>query len=627
MKWCFYCSFLLLLTGYGLPLFAQADTAQISQLIKRAETGNADSIDAWVSQAITLAQEDEDQDLYFATVGKAASKYMAHGAYKKAETLLEDSWGQVQSKGSLAAKEKIASSRGELFRVLGRYEASQASEEMAIDYAVQLGDSFLIAKNHLSLALVLLRRGLFSKAQQYFYQSLSAFERFGDNYHVAFVNLNLGIFYGMNGNDSVAAKCFLSAVSEFRKMDHPRKLSYALINLGNSYNATSQYDKAQEVLEEALNLLEKHPDERAKLNCLNQIGRSLMRNDQAKAALPYLKEAVDMAEKSKNTYYLYLSYNYLAQAYNYLGRHQLALSFAQKAQEHSEALGPHQESPNALETLYITYRNLEQYEPAYFTLVQFMEVKDSLFNEAKSRQLARLQTEFDVQQREREILLLEQEAETERLRKNAFGFGLLATVILGGLIVWNLITRQRKDREITARKQEVEAEKLKNAQLEKERLGTELSFKQRELEQKERELSSQILQLAQKNDLLRNLKEEVNRISPHLDKEGLAISRRLSHTLERNLSQEADWEVFLDSFKSLHKDFFVHLSEQHSGLSANELRLIALMKMNLSSKEIADLLHVTDAAVKKSRYRLRKKLGISSEVNLQAYFVGKRFEP
>jgi DNA-binding CsgD family transcriptional regulator len=60
----------------------------------------------------------------------------------------------------------------------------------------------------------------------------------------------------------------------------------------------------------------------------------------------------------------------------------------------------------------------------------------------------------------------------------------------------------------------------------------------------------------------------------------------------------------------------VVLKEKYPTITANELKLSAYLRMNLSTKEIAQLMNISVRGVEISRYRLRKKLGISSEVNL-----------
>jgi DNA-binding CsgD family transcriptional regulator len=62
------------------------------------------------------------------------------------------------------------------------------------------------------------------------------------------------------------------------------------------------------------------------------------------------------------------------------------------------------------------------------------------------------------------------------------------------------------------------------------------------------------------------------------------------------------------------------LSEKHGTFSKNEMRLISLMKMNLTSKEIADIIGISADGIKKARYRLRKKIN-SEDTQLQSYLL------
>ena len=65
-----------------------------------------------------------------------------------------------------------------------------------------------------------------------------------------------------------------------------------------------------------------------------------------------------------------------------------------------------------------------------------------------------------------------------------------------------------------------------------------------------------------------------------------------------------------------HKDFNSTVKQKFPNVTNNELRLMTLLKMNLSSKEIASILNISPDGIKKARYRLRKKLNISSEESL-----------
>ena len=80
--------------------------------------------------------------------------------------------------------------------------------------------------------------------------------------------------------------------------------------------------------------------------------------------------------------------------------------------------------------------------------------------------------------------------------------------------------------------------------------------------------------------------------------------------------RDRDWEQFALHFDKTHSDFLKALKERYPNLSANELKLCAYLLMNLSSKEIAQLMNISVRGVEISRYRLRKKLTIATEISL-----------
>ena len=79
---------------------------------------------------------------------------------------------------------------------------------------------------------------------------------------------------------------------------------------------------------------------------------------------------------------------------------------------------------------------------------------------------------------------------------------------------------------------------------------------------------------------------------------------------------DKDWEQFAVHFDKVHSDFLQILKAAYPVLSSHELKLCAYLRMNLSSKEIAQLENISVRGVEISRYRLRKKLRIPTETNL-----------
>lgn len=92
--------------------------------------------------------------------------------------------------------------------------------------------------------------------------------------------------------------------------------------------------------------------------------------------------------------------------------------------------------------------------------------------------------------------------------------------------------------------------------------------------------------------------------------------------LESNLSEEQDWLNFKTKFEELNPNFLTDLFGQHPDLSKTEIRLLTLIKIGFTQKEIAKILYVAEDSVKKAKQRVRKKLNITSNITLPEYLLG-----
>lgn len=72
-------------------------------------------------------------------------------------------------------------------------------------------------------------------------------------------------------------------------------------------------------------------------------------------------------------------------------------------------------------------------------------------------------------------------------------------------------------------------------------------------------------------------------------------------------------------FESINKNFYAKIKAAFPEVSANDLKICALIKLNLSIKEMAGILNISPDSVKTARYRLRKKLQLVTEENLAEF--------
>ena len=136
-----------------------------------------------------------------------------------------------------------------------------------------------------------------------------------------------------------------------------------------------------------------------------------------------------------------------------------------------------------------------------------------------------------------------------------------------------------------------------------------------ELAFKKKELTTKALHLAKKNETLENLKQKAKELQ---DKEASNNGyQQLITSINFDLQDDNNWDNFARYFEEVHKDFNSNVAKKYPEITPNELRLMALLKMNLSSKEIANILNISIPGIKKARQRLRKKMNLSSTDSLE----------
>ncbi len=152
-------------------------------------------------------------------------------------------------------------------------------------------------------------------------------------------------------------------------------------------------------------------------------------------------------------------------------------------------------------------------------------------------------------------------------------------------------------------------------QLKSERLESELQHKNREL-------ASSAMHLINKNEIMDHLKSEINQLLKEEDRQTVNKGlRRIGKIIEKNIAEDETWNQFEMHFDQVHGDFIKKLRSNYPGLTQQELKLSAFLRMNMSSKEIARLLNISVRGVEVSRYRLRKKLPIESHENLVEFMM------
>jgi ligand-binding sensor domain-containing protein len=187
-----------------------------------------------------------------------------------------------------------------------------------------------------------------------------------------------------------------------------------------------------------------------------------------------------------------------------------------------------------------------------------------------------------------------------------------------------MLVRKKASRVIAEKdnhfKQQTELLRLEKERQEKELIELKNQQLQRELEHQAKELASSTMHIVQKSEKLLSIKDKLKRISqisndPKIKPE---ISE-LIKDIDNDTLIDKDWEKFELYFNNIHESFTQSLKAKFPVLSANDIKMCAYLRMNLSTKEIASILNISTRGVEISRYRLRKKMELDAGTNLTDY--------
>ncbi|MBP7508155.1 MAG: response regulator [Prolixibacteraceae bacterium] len=140
------------------------------------------------------------------------------------------------------------------------------------------------------------------------------------------------------------------------------------------------------------------------------------------------------------------------------------------------------------------------------------------------------------------------------------------------------------------------------------------------MESKKRELTSSALRLIQISEMNNNLIGELEKVYEHTSPEGAVLLKSIISQF--NISSGINvWKEFESRFENVFESFYDGLNSRNPELTPGEKKLCALLRLNLSSKDIAALTFQNSQSVDMARYRLRKKLNLSPEENLVDFLM------
>ena len=448
-------------------------------------------------------------------------------------------------------------------------------------------------------------------AIQYYSDALKLAQQINNEKLISSSNNGLGIIYLYLKEYDKAIRCMNKSVVINKKHHEKRHEAVTYMNIGNCYFEQKKYNLANASYQKALAIIERLDDK--KMICKVYLNLGLLNTNlkNYKIALQYLKKATEHAAQIddkriyamilQNLGTLYANQKDLKTAEGYFKKSLLLfLQINHKSGEMKANLG-----------LADLNREMQHWQKAYQYHLRFVEFKDSILNSEIQKKISSYQYEIELQKKQYEKELLQKRYDTQK-RNNL----ILVISTMSAIIIVLLIRKNAK--------KSTKVQKMENAHLQEKVRMTERirdleeSKHQLEMEAKKKEMVSFSLQLTTKNDLL----DKISKLSEKCYNENIlnrSYFNELTKIIEAGLNMDKEWGQFKILFENVHHDFFNKLKNRCPDLTEHELRFCTYIKMNLTTKEIARLLNINPTTVRVFRCRLKSKLALDSQLNVEDF--------
>ncbi len=446
----------------------------------------------------------------------------------------------------------------------------------------------------------------------HFQKSLEIGEAYDQPYYKIIANLNLGVFNFSIGSYPEAEKYYKSCLDFLEKNPNDNIKHWAIHRMGELKRNDDQLEQAIILFNLANKYWKETENEKGICFTNLQLGLIYTEMDPPKA-LKYFNESLEKGALSEytrcqkevlmNLGYFYFSQNKFSQALNTF---QMVLENSKK----DESVPRRMNAYKAIAKIYSHQGKLSKSNESYEAYLKENQKYLGKISDSNNKSLE--DVERLIMQKKEYDLLLQKERYTKEsvyFQKKITFFSVLSTLLAG----WLAISFFRKNKKNKEQKKVLHILNEKNKQQ-----AEELTIAKAITENQKKDLEIQMVKkaivLSQQGEMIKSIEEKLEEMKSSKDTN--SIRKKISKVKDNSLWTELNLQI-----NQSNKVFFEKLLENYPKLTQSDLRLCAFLKMNMNTKEIANLTFKNPESVKVARSRLRKKLGLThSNINFNTFF-------
>jgi len=506
-----------------------------------------------------------------------------------AEQALRLSENLEYEKGQLQAMIRIA----DIYWEKTDLETALNYADRAKHLAIRLKDRREYAEAILIISKAYTDLGEYNKSSEMNFEALRIFEQEDDKIGIGKALNRIGYIYFEQENYDKALEYYIQSLDIARETNDLVGISRGLNNVAAVYGNKGEYQSFEVKIREAVEINKKIGRKLWEgINYLN-LGSIHREEKNYDTSLFYYSKASSIFTELNNLPKLTAVYISLSMYYSDLSDLEKSLYYANQAYELGVNNNLKKSIYNGAKRLHNIYFSQNDFINSYnYSTIEY-QMKDSLDIEKGMSRLSQLELLYEFEKSNQENKFKQQRRDYIYVVVGTFLlFLFVLTIIL-------LSTRQRIRR--------------KNAVIKRKQLESEL-------EMKNKELTSNVMALMKKNEILSEIADKLMEVRDDAVKVETKIAiKRIAGELQKTTDDEI-WDEFEIRFKQVHSDFYDKLIQKFPNLSPNEQRLCAFLRLNMTTKEISELTGQRTGTLEIARSRLRKKLGITNtQVNLVTF--------
>ncbi len=482
--------------------------------------------------------------------------------------------------------------------------------------------------NYLTLGAIYQKKGKYELALENLFKAADYYDKNGNPNGKASVYNNIAVTYRKLNDLEAAEKYYLKSLTLYKKDNETFGELKIYNNLAVLYEQTNRKDKAVENYKKVLQLSkEMNYMGGIAMAQINMAGIFIEHGGDLEKAYKLLSEAEKICKEIKDNYKLAFTYGLKGQYFAKMDNYTNAVYYTNKAYKLAVEIKSENDKADMALQLSEFYQKQNDYKNALKYFQIYHNTNDSIFNIEKARKIEELKTRFELENQEKELKIKEQKIKIlekeQKINSIKSYLSLFGKIVIFAVIIFIILFYRKK----LKRQKELSEKNKKFAESEKRMLKLEVLSKkikteqlEKEVEYKNKELQNFAHYIIDKNEFIIKIQKDLKRIKKNISEKNIGNNlQAILIEINNKIQLVRNHEEFLAHVDQINDNFYFKLKNKFPGITEHEQRLTSLLKIGLSSKEIASILHITSKSVDTNRYRLRKKLGLSQDANLNDF--------